>query len=182
MSSIIVNTERPFIPPVQSVTGTSSVQITSVVTHVSRSQYRTGTSSGQVSGPLTQPAMNQPSDVPSVMPLVQPTSQDTSHDVNSATDSPDVQFTRTVGQPISSKMSLPPVSLTDAAAHLQNLDSYVECYSEPTSLLSPWRKRMRYLTGSLPNLSKIWTRKSVKNTYRETIRGVRSFMDQRNRY
>ena len=81
--------------------------------------------------------MNQPSDVPSVMPLVQPTSQATSQDVTGATASPEVQFTRSVGQPFSNKMSMPPVSLTGAAAHSQDPDSDVEHYSEPTSPTHP---------------------------------------------
>ena len=72
--------------------------------------------------------MYQPSDVPGVMSLVQPTGQAISQDVTSATESPDMQSTTPVGQPVNSKMSLLPVSLTGAAAHSQNPDSVVEYY------------------------------------------------------
>ena len=160
MSSTFVTTERSFTPPVQSVTGTSSVQTTGVVTQVSIGPQLTGSSSGQFCGPAIQSAViNQPSDVPDVMSLVQPTGPATSQNVAGAAASTDIQFTGTVSQPISSKMSLAPVTLTGAAAHSLDPYSDVERYivSLPP-LLSPWRRRVRYLTVSLPNLSKILSR------------------------
>ena len=74
------------------------------------------------------------------MSVVKPTSQITAaHDVTSATN---VQFTGPSSQSVNNK-SLP--SLTDTA-HFQDQDSDVDPYSEPTSLLSPLRERVRYLT------------------------------------
>ena len=119
----------------QSVTGTSSVQTTGVVTKVSSSQHPLSISLGQIPRPVTQPTvMNQFSNVPGVMALVQTTGQATNQHVTGATD---VQFTGLVTQPVNSKMSLPPVSLTSAAAHCQDPDSDVEHYSEPTSPTQP---------------------------------------------
>ena len=128
------------------------------------------------SGPVTHPAMrNQSSDVSSVVPLVQPTCQATSRDVTSATDSPDVHFTRPIDKPFSSNMS--PALLTSVAAHFQDPNSDVEHYIEPT-----------FSTQSMEEEGEVFNKESTKpeqdlernvseeQTCRETIRGMRSFM------
>ena len=112
-TSTTVTTERAFIPPVQSVSGTSSVQTTGLVRLVSSSQPLTSTSSGQVPGQVNQlGGVNQPPDVPGVMSVVQPTSQAaSSQDVSGPTARPYLKFTGSVSQSATSKMILPPVSL-----------------------------------------------------------------------
>ena len=70
-----------------------------------------------------------------------------------------MQFTRSVGH---QQDDQPPVSLT-GTAHSQNPDSDVEQYSEPTTLLNPWMKRERYLSGNLLDQSRFWVRKLVRN-------------------
>ena len=111
--SSIVTTERPLIPPAQTAAGASSSQATRLVTQVFSSHPLTGISSGQVSGPVTHPAIvNQPSDVPGVISVVQSTSQATTfQDFTGAIDRPDPQFTGPVSQTITSKKTLPPLSI-----------------------------------------------------------------------
>ena len=53
ISNTIVTTERPFIHPVVSFTGTSSVQTTGGVTQSASSQLLTSTNSVQDTGPVS---------------------------------------------------------------------------------------------------------------------------------
>ena len=108
--------------------------------------------------------MNYPSDVA------------TSQDATGVTASPDVQFTRLVGQPVGSKMSLPPVSLTSAAAHSQVLVSDVECYSEPASPTQPMEEEIELSDRESTKLEDDLDQEvREKQTYQETIRGVREW-------
>ena len=128
----------------QIVAGTSSIQTISVVTQVSSIlwyHFRV------VFWTVTQPAMvNQPSDVLGVITLIQPTGQVISvQDGIGATASSDVQFARLVGQPVSSKMSLPPVSLTGVVLTLRTQTMMLNVIVSLPPLLSTWKKRVRYL-------------------------------------